>query len=208
VTFPRGPLISGRRKDMRIYRVIGIFIATGLCAKAQDCNVDVHIAVSVRLPMGVMLEAMRTATQMFREIGVNLRIMTAIRAHDPAHACGAPIVVEFEDAGDRPPAKALAYSSPFGKSGPSIHLFLDRILSNGDPRLVSALLAHVMAHEITHIIEKSDGHSEQGIMKAHWSREDYRQMLRRRLAFSSNDVEFIHAALAGVGTGNEEMSVR
>jgi len=40
-------------------------------------------------------------------------------------------------------------------------------------------------------------HSDSGILKAHWSRDEYQEMTFHKLAFTSSDVELIHRGLVG-----------
>ena len=58
------------------------------------------------------------------------------------------------------------------------------------------LLAHVLVHEITHILQGITRHSETGIMKAHWTPEDYEEMQLRPLSFTRKDIELIQIGLA------------
>jgi hypothetical protein len=149
---------------MKAYWVIGIVMAKGLWGRAEGCGVDVCV-IPVLMPGGMLLDARLRATQMFREIGVNLRIRMGRPAHDPGDTCGDPIVVEFEDAiGYRGHAGALAYARPYEESGACIHVFLDRVLQLGrEPAFSNALRAHVMVHEITHVLEGIDRHSAEGV---------------------------------------------
>src|SRR5690348_8534596 len=77
---------------------------------------------------------------------------------------------------------ALAYARPY--EGTDIRVFFDRISGNWEPRMVPVILAHVLAHEITHILERIDRHSSCGIMKAHWDVQDYFQMRFKPLQFA------------------------
>ena len=55
---------------------------------------------------------------------------------------------------------AMAYAQLFG--GAHIRVFYDRVEGHRGPRATIALLAHVLVHEITHILQDIDRHSEQG----------------------------------------------
>ena len=57
------------------------------------------------------------------------------------------------------------------------------------------MLAHVMVHEITHVIEGVCRHSKRGIMKAVWTDEDTRWMRARPLKFAEEDVKLIQVGL-------------
>ena len=92
---------------------------------------------------------------------------------------------------------ALAYAEPFN-GNPVITVMYDRILATaaGRPRLVSALLAHVLAHEIGHILLATDSHANTGIMKALWSNADYEEMERTPMLFEPEDEDSIRKRIA------------
>jgi hypothetical protein len=156
-------------------------MTAGLNAQPRDCSVNVYVLTDVATPGASILlyGAKLKAVAMFREIGVNIRMRDGIPAGVPSDTCGAPIMVLLENANYYPgSAEALAYATPYKESGTRIHVFLDRVLLNRKPTLANALLAHVMVHEITHVLEQVKRHSEEGVMRAHWSHEDYRRMER------------------------------
>jgi len=62
---------------------------------------------------------------------------------------------------------ALAYTLPFAAGRPRTTLLLRR-LRPILPKKPEAILGHVLAHELGHILKRSDGHSEDGVMKARW----------------------------------------
>jgi len=137
---------------------------------------------------------------MFGEIGVNVRMRDGAPKHAPEDACVAPIVLEIEDAPwYRGSAEALAYATPYAQSGTRIHILADRIrraYEAESPDFQEALLAHVMAHEITHVLEGEVRHSDFGVMKAMWSDADWREMKHHPLPFAPEDVTLIHDGLA------------
>jgi hypothetical protein len=64
------------------------------------------------------------------------------------------------------------------------------------PQLAMArAYAHVIVHEITHILQGVARHSETGIMKATWTRDDFMRMQTTPLAFSADDIEMIHLGM-------------
>jgi hypothetical protein len=112
--------------------------------------------------------------------------------------CGDPIVVQLgESTGYRGTPEAQTYATPFKVSGASIYIFLDRLLSRGrSPAFANLLLAHVMVHEIIHVLAQSSRHSKEGVMKARWSHEDYQTMRSHCLALSPADVESVRQGIA------------
>jgi hypothetical protein len=57
------------------------------------------------------------------------------------------------------------------------------------------VLAHVMVHEITHILQGVSRHSESGIMKARWTNNDYQEMMFQPLPFAPEDVKLVQLGL-------------
>lgn len=87
----------------------------------------------------------------------------------------------------------LAYALPY--QGVTIQLFYDRIQNAVPASVLPHLLAHVLVHEITHILEGSVRHSQTGVMKAHWTPVDYREMSRHPLPFAPEDILLIQNSL-------------
>ena len=129
------------------------------------------------------------ATRMLAKIGVRLDWETQ---DSEAPADRAAVHVRFLS--DMPGhAEAMAFSNPIS-SAPVIIVLYDRILFATDrvPGLRGALLAHVLVHEIGHVLMKSDAHSPVGVMKAQWSRSDYSRIASRLpLPFSPAEAELI-----------------
>ena len=51
-------------------------------------------------------------------------------------------------------------------------IFYDRVRKI-KPNKIPAVLAHVMVHEVTHILQGICRHSASGVMKAQWDEEDF-----------------------------------
>ena len=166
-------------------------------AVAQGGTPQEKVAVYVQNNAGVSFEvrvlAQSLATQMFARIGVKLEFPPGRPA---GHTSSRKIVVELAD--KTPPdfqPGALAYATPY--EGQHIRIFCDRIgTENLSPRFY--LLAHVLVHEISHLLEGTCWHSDHGIMKAKWTGEDLAQMQRRPLGFTDEDIRLIHSGLSSV----------
>jgi hypothetical protein len=89
---------------------------------------------------------------------------------------------------------ALGYAQVY--EGIHIRIFGDRVENAGGVNLTDRLLAHVLVHEITHILEGVPHHSQDGVMKAHWTAHDLVRMSSRPLPFDPDDVALIHYGLA------------
>jgi len=183
---------------MKAYWVLGIAMTAGLSAHAEECTVMAYAYTGSIMPAGMLWNAESKAAAMFRAIGVEVRWQTgAVRANAADGACGAPIVILLGNTGGaRVPPDALAYATPFAHSGTCIHVLLDRVLQYGRGQFETALLAHVLAHEITHVLERTDRHSADGVMKAHWDARDFSNLAWHSLPFAAEDVELIHRGIA------------
>jgi hypothetical protein len=82
--------------------------------------------------------------------------------------------------------------------GRNIRVFMERIkaVSGGQKDFRMRLLAHVFAHEIAHILQACDRHSDSGLMSGHWSSGDFTTMSNRSLPFDPADIEFMRDGLA------------
>jgi hypothetical protein len=89
--------------------------------------------------------------------------------------------------------------------GTHIVLFWDRIASAGSARDTPYLLAHVLVHEVTHILQGVPRHSETGVMKAVFTATDVGGMEFHLLPFTAEDLELIRSGLQArqtAGSGN------
>ena len=134
-------------------------------------------------------QAEALATRMFAGVGVRINWRGAGRSC-PSDA----IVVRLKNItpATRLPL-ALASARPF--EGTTIELFVDRIKSLMEGPRAPRLLAHVLVHEITHILQASDRHSDTGMMKARWVQSDYDEMSVGLLTFTEWDLILIESGL-------------
>jgi len=170
-----------------------------MSAHSEECKVVIYVHSGPE-HREMVNRAEFQAAEMFREIGVDIRWKSGnVRSIGEA-GCGAPIEVQVDataPGGSRFPSDALAYAMPGSHSGVCIHLFMDRITSNRGTALATIVAAHVLAHEITHVLEGVCRHSEDGVLKAHWTYGDFQKMTKHPLPFAQDDVELIHMGIAG-----------
>lgn len=109
----------------------------------------------------------------------------------------------------RPTAPAAlpqaAMAEAFSFEGRNIRIYLDRMpATDGGASLTPAFWAHVLVHELTHMLQNSDVHAEHGVMKARWDRHDLSAIRHQPLPFTATDIKLIHDGLArrrGYGSG-------
>ena len=137
----------------------------------------------------VIERAQVTASRMFAGIGVFLEWRST-------HNCGQGpnIIIELRSSTPRDfQPGALAEAFPYEKT--HIRMFYDRIQNSAEPAFLPRLLAHVLVHEITHMLEGVVRHSDSGVMKAHWDGKDYTAMDSKPLPFAAEDIQIIHAGI-------------
>jgi hypothetical protein len=179
---------------MKIYgKIYGVMIAALLAApivRANQPAVRAEPVIVICLDRAtdpwVIWRAQVTASRMFAGIGVFLEWRST-------HNCGEDpnIVIELRShtRQDFQPG-VLAEAFPYEKT--HIRVFYDRVESSAGPRMLPQLLAHVLVHEITHMLEGVSRHSDTGVMKAHWDGKDYIAMGSKPLPFAAEDIRLIH----------------
>lgn len=170
--------------------LLGTILKGGDAAATANSVVDVHVE-GCTAPRALS-DSEYLADRMFSAAGVRIAWKTgAPRPGDPIG--GRRIRVHFVTAaGPADHPGALAHALPY--EGSRIRIFYDRVRT-GDPGSTRVLLAHVLVHEITHILEGIERHSLSGVMKAHWTLDDYNAMLWRPLAFAPDDIDLIRSGM-------------
>jgi hypothetical protein len=159
-------------------------LAAATCAAGEQRKVTVCMDTT---PTSEVVRAEAQASQMFAAIGVKLdwrcsksgsqeAIVISLVAHAPEN---------------RKPGE-LAYALPY--EGTHIVILYDRV-SKIMPNQVHAVLAHVVVHEVTHILQGFPRHSETGVMKAQWDSSDFSQMTWKPLRFTADDADLIQRGL-------------
>ncbi len=136
------------------------------------------------------------ASRMFAVIGISLEWTKGKLANESSQQ---PIIIEVVT---RTPTNlmpgSLAYAVP--QEGSHITVFLDRIEQMRAP---SNVLAHVMVHEITHLLQGIGRHSPTGVMKEAWTARDFGGMRLRPLSLTPFDVDLIYSGLAAGRTSQK-----
>jgi hypothetical protein len=215
---PRQPALTGRtgRKSRKAIWIL-LFLAAGAAAgsgaeSAGDPNhrhavegtaPDVHaggpqqkLTVYVRdmanVHPEVYIPAKALASQMFAKFGISLDWRKGAPTGESSQP---PIFIELvTETPENLKPDALAFALAY--EGSHVTVFVDRIENRSYP---SRVLAHVMVHEITHLLQDSEGHSAVGVMKARWTVTDFETMQFRPLPFTPEDVDLIYAGMAKRG---------
>jgi hypothetical protein len=194
-------------------------------AGTHNPTIFIRVYDSAEVPKGTWTWAMRRAGEIFREAGVETSWVRFIdprtemvqREHtvDLADAPGLKLrilprfVAMRRGLAEDMTGYALV-PAEFGRAAYAA-VFYDRIVLAaqegqwGEPEeMLGEILAHVMAHELGHLLLGTNSHSRTGIMRAQWSWEDLRPLDAVRLHFTSAQAEIICSqALARVKAGQD-----
>jgi hypothetical protein len=178
---------------MPIFEAFSLIFTAMLNGQSVIPEVMPSVCVSVNGFMpdhGALKRAEILASKMFQTVGVAIEW----RANDRSCPVGG---IQIDLSTDTPASRRPgALAEAFCYEGSHIFIFLDRILANHEADAVTTVLAHVMVHEITHMLEGISRHSAYGVMKAKWDRADFLDMEWRPLGFAKEDVALIQAGMA------------
>jgi hypothetical protein len=177
---------------MRILVMVAVvlpgMVSVGEARPMSMSTAKVAVCLGVVLETGVLPNATMTAGKIFRGAGITIEWRGV--KHCPLDG----ILVTFQS---RTPVTqlpgSLAYALPY--EGTHIVVFYDRLATAIEGKAQGALLGHVLAHEIGHILEGTSRHSENGVMKEAFTISDRVGMRYKPLTFSETDVRLIHLGI-------------
>jgi hypothetical protein len=181
---PGAPLMT---EAIKITVMTAIVAVAAVSARAEQ-KMIVYVD-NEATPSPVLQLAEAKAAGMFSSSGV--RIDWHGQTPDGGQVLGGAIAISLAPqtpAGFLP--GALAFTRPFERV--HITVFWDRIQQANRSASPAVVLAHVLVHEITHILQGVDRHSDSGVMKARWTGKDYAAMAWKPLPFTPEDILLIH----------------
>jgi hypothetical protein len=188
--------------DIRLAAVFLLMaIDGGSIYAAENTLVDVYI--SDRDDSAQLLGACKVlASDIFGQIGVRLVWHNGELLPESAGNAGASLPVfairTLKHPLESATSGALASARIVSSFGTEITVYKDRLqrFLSDNGSLAAAAVGYVLAHELAHVMQGVARHSESGILKANWSREDCQAMVFHKLAFTQLDVQLIHRGLA------------
>ena len=176
---------------MKIMAIAAIAVVAGITTRAER-NVTVYMNNDLNT-RGAMYQAQERAAKAFAEVGVRIEWRTG-RPSGTQPESERAIVIRLAK---NTPTDYLPGALAFAKVYEGVHItvFWDRIESQCRLAPPVVVLAHVLVHEITHILQGVNRHSESGVMKSRWTAKDQRAMASKPLPFTALDVELIRHAL-------------
>jgi hypothetical protein len=172
---------------MKITVMAAIVVVVGVSGRAEQKTI-IYVN-NEATPSPVLLLAEARAAGMFSSSGIRIEWhgQTPDGGQVPEGAIAIRIAPQTP-AGFLP--RALAFTRPF--EGVHITVFWDRIEQATRSASPAVVLAHVLVHEITHILQGVDRHSDSGVMKARWTDQDYAAMAWKPLPFTPEDILLVH----------------
>ena len=173
---------------MRIAKWI-VAAAVAATAMAGD-QPKIQVCTSSTVQTGPDIpRAQQIAHTIFEQAGVEIEWVSL-------KACGAD-AIRIKVQGNTPEGdhgKAYAYALPY--EGHTIVVLYDRIVQGNGRSAAARVLAHVLAHEIGHILEGVARHSETGTLKPTFTAKDRATMARENIGFAPEDVDLIRLGIA------------
>lgn len=164
--------------------------AASHCAAGQPAAAQVAtVTVCIEGDPGVLMNVRPWASAMFASIDV--RINWRERRSCPVGVGAVQVSLCHESRGIQN-SRALASSKP---SERTIVVFLDRVQELNRNYRGPSVMAHVLVHEIAHVLEGVRRHSATGIMKSRWDHDDLLEMRHKSLHFAQEDVKLIQEGL-------------
>lgn len=155
-------------------------------------KVEVYTYGGQHADLLLMRRAQETATRSLGRIGVEVRWKIGPLPKNQAGRLRLALTLEVGTPDGAHPG-VLAYALPYQAGVTGITVFYDRVVTRRNPD--ASLLGHVIVHEIAHVLQGIVRHSETGVMRAEWSREDRLKMEAGLLLFSPQDIDLIHSGL-------------
>lgn len=202
-----------------VYLTLGVASAAGKTEAenstppvALTLTVDVQVYNSARIAPKDLKRAFNVTSQIFAESGIELAWTVTPASHlevvefaptQTGRPCPAPLpshALALRIIRKAPPGidgTNLGFALPCAIHMPSITVYADRIeaIAQHTTAIYYRILAHVIAHELGHVLLRSSEHAEAGIMRARWDRANWYRVSAGILEFTANQRERMRAEL-------------
>jgi hypothetical protein len=165
-------------------------------ANAEANTLLVSIQQRTAVDSAVLARATQGVTRIYALAGVTITWQASRSTRDAA-VLKMSLVLVSDDVAERTGATSTVMGVAPASGGRVAYVFYDRIRSLARQRKLelSIVLAHVISHEIGHLLLPSASHSTVGLMRANWTKADARNAERGSLLFTSEQAAEIRARL-------------
>jgi hypothetical protein len=173
-------------------------VATAAGSHGEVVVVGVSISLQTDIPGSLLIRARNEASTMYSEAGV--RFVWRDRLPDPGESDAAIellVIIVGRPMPERPspPGEMGVASGTPAERGRIAHIFFDRVSAAADIHRtgVEKMLGLAIAHELGHLLLPDGRHSDDGVMRAEWTRGDFDALKRGRLRMTAAEGRLIHA---------------
>lgn len=176
--------------------LVGVSSARADGGSQHRPTVRISVYNDAGLGHGILRRAEEDAAEVFRQAGVetewkncggeNVEGLGGKQCGEVEYPTRLVLRIEKQARGLVPEAFGVAYLSEDGR-GAYCDVFVGPMeeLQNMYPVSLDAVLGHVAAHEIAHLLLGAHSHSANGLMRAHWNSHTIEEMRRGILGFNS-----------------------
>jgi hypothetical protein len=148
-------------------------------------------------PPPVLHEAERELARVYDAIGV--RVEWDHAAHHADEGAALHVILVAHEAGDlrRTRDSVMAATLWTARGTPVVYVFYRRVEAEAARYAVSValVLACALSHELGHVLMPERGHSQEGLMRACWGRDDFHRADQGQLRFSADEAARIRTRL-------------
>jgi hypothetical protein len=180
------------------------------CCNAADLTITVAVVDTANMATPTRIAAEREAGRIIERAGIHVTWhdlasenrmdlesdAIVIRIVERANSANPNMLGEaFVPASDRATYATVSFDRVR-------HLVQDSV-RNGAGTSVAAVLGHVIAHEIGHLLLGTNSHSKSGVMTAVWQVEELRSIAKRGFNFRPNEAAMMRAEVARRNSRND-----
>ena len=197
-----------------------LLIAALMLLPAQAAQLRITVYDQAHLPKQVSHDVFDQLRQVLHQAGIEIEVVagdataaeaaliaapaTPHRGSEQETACRARRDIALEIVGKTQSYRKdtiLGVAVPLAREGLNARVFDEHVrdLAVRQSRDYASLLAHVMAHEIGHVLLRGAIHSRSGLMSAVWTEAEYKWMARSMMFFTGDQSKAMRASLSGVG---------
>jgi hypothetical protein len=184
-----------------------ILIATMMLAAGDAEQLQITVYDKAQLPRQVHTTVANEVRRILRVAGISLEwiagdpktpeasvmiYQSSRRGRELEDACGARRDIALDVLPVAPPAlrsTVLGMAQPLARTGLNVRVFDDHVreASEREHRAPAIVLAHVIAHEIGHVLLRSNVHNRRGLMSEVWTKHEYEWMEKGILLFTADE---------------------
>lgn len=205
------------RPDTCIRCLLPILLVSKLVAFAPPLEPTLNTLIYDRAHIGskTLAQAERLATEIFSGAGIEAEWTTAsvsdgldltndFSAASPG--CAQPLhsptvraqILPHAPRGFSP--RALGYALPCAERGMQVTIYADRVEIVSLTTLAGfyRVLGHALAHELGHVLLRSQAHGDNGLMKGVWAKSDWQRAAVSTLPFTPGQARAIRQQIHGI----------